>query len=48
MIVKEKIQFKVMAYLIALQNKHQKCEHINFKGSMENYFKTDNLSVSEK
>ena len=48
LIVKEKLQFKVMAYLIAMQNKHSKSEHLSYEGNMKEYLTDANLSVSEK
>ena len=49
-IVKEKLQFKVMAYLIliAMQSKHSKSERLSYEGNMKKYLKDANLSVSEK
>ena len=47
-IVKEKLQFKVMAYLISMQNKHTKSERLSYDGNMKEYLKDENLSVSEK
>ena len=47
-IVKEKLQIKVMAYLIALQNKHTKSENLQCESKMQEYLTSSNLSISEK
>ena len=47
-IVKEKIQLKVMAHLIALQNKHSKSENLHLDGEMQPYLTSPNLTLSDK
>ena len=47
-IVKEKIQTKVLAYLIALQNKHSKSENLHFEGKMQPYLTSPTLTLSDK
>ena len=47
-IVKEKLQLKVMAYLIALQNKHTKSEKLNHEVKMQEYLTSSNLTLSDK
>ena len=47
-IVKEKLQIKVMAYLIALQNKHTKSENLQCESKMQEYLTSSSLSISGK
>ena len=47
-IVKEKIQLKVMSYLMTLQNKHTKTENLNLEDGMQEYLKSEEFSLSQK
>ena len=47
-IVKEKIQLKVMSYLVTLQNKHIKSENLHIKANMQEYLSSEELSLSQK
>ena len=47
-VVKEKIQLKVMAHLIALQNKHSKSENLHLDGEMQPYLTSPNLTLTDK
>ena len=47
-IIKEKLQIKVMAYLIALQNKHTKSENLQCESKMQEYLTSSSLSISDK
>ena len=47
-IVEEKIQVKVLAYLIELQNKHSKSQNLHLNKSMRKYLLCDEFSTQEK
>ena len=47
-LIKEQIQLKVMGHLFALQNKHSKSEKLVFKGSMQPYLISSDLSTQNK
>ena len=47
-IVKEKIQLKVMSYLITLQNKHTKSENLHFDTNMQEYLSAEEMTLSQK
>jgi hypothetical protein len=47
-IVKEKIQSKVLVYLVTLQNKHTKSEKLHLENKMQPYLRTNELSLREK
>ena len=47
-IQQKKLPFKLMAYLIDMQNKHSTSEHLSYEGNMKEYLIDANLSVSEK
>ena len=47
-IVKEKIQLKVMSYLITLQNKHTKTENLHFETNMQEYLSAEEMTLSQK
>jgi hypothetical protein len=47
-IVKEKIQVKVLVYLVKLQNKHTKSENLHLDSKMQKYLRSDELTLSQK
>ena len=47
-IVKEKIQSKVLLYLVTLQNKQTKSENLHLEVNMQPYLKTKVFSLSQK
>jgi hypothetical protein len=47
-IVKEKIQVKVLVNLITLQNKHTKSENLHLESRMQNYLRSNDLTLSQK
>ena len=47
-IVKEKIQLQVLAYLVTLQNKHTKSENLHLASNMQEYLRSNELSLSQK
>ena len=47
-IVKEKIQLKVLSYLVTLQNKHSKSENLHLDNQIQPYLSSEELSLSQK
>jgi hypothetical protein len=47
-IVREKIQEKVLVYLVKLQNKHSKSVDLHLDSKMQNYLRSDELTLSQK
>ena len=47
-LVKEKIQVKVLAYLISCQNKHSKSQNLHLNTDMQEYLSCQELSTQEK
>jgi hypothetical protein len=47
-IIKEKIQLKVISYLVTLQNKHTKSENLHLDSKMQEYLTSNELSLSQK
>ena len=47
-IVKEKIQVKVLVYLVTLQNKHTKSENLHLDSKMQYYLRSSELTLSQK
>ena len=47
-IIKEKIQLKVLSYLVTLQNKHSKSENLHLESKMQEYLRSTELSLTQK
>ena len=47
-IIKERIQSKVLVYLVTLQNKHTKSENLHLDSKMQPYLRTEVLTLNEK
>ena len=47
-LVKEKIQIKVMSYLVTLQNKHKKTENLHLESEMQKYLISSDISLTQK
>ena len=47
-IIKEKIQLKVLSYLVTLQNKHSKSENLHLESKMQEYLRSNEVSLTPK